>query len=218
MHRAVCFFDMTRLIIVRHAQSESNQAKFYAAALNINLTELGRRQAEETARYLKDTHIDIAYCSNLVRVIQTAKPIVRGRGIDFIITRDLREIESGGFEGLTYEEIYERYPYERNMWDNDIANCYCPNGESLYDVYNRISPTFDRIVSENRGKTILIATHACPIRVMTNKILGKPFSELKTTPWAGNASVTVVDVDDNNNYIMVSQAYSQHLVDAGLIV
>lgn len=214
--RVVGFFDMTRLIIVRHAQSESNRAPFYAASTNVNLTELGRKQAEETAKYLKDVHIDIAYCSNLVRVIQTAKPIVRGRDIEFIITRDLREISAGGFEGRSYEENAERFPYEYKMWYEDIVNCYCPYGESLYDVYNRIAPTFDKIVEENRGKTVLVATHACPIRVMTNKFLGKPFAELNSTPWAPNASVTIVDIDDNDNYNIILQGYNEHLVSAGL--
>ena len=209
---------MTRLIIVRHGQSESNYARFYAAATNVNLTELGRAQAEETARYLKNIHIDIAYSSNLVRVVQTAKPIVKGRNIEFIITDTLREINGGGFDGITYDEILEKYPYERGMWYTDIVNCYCPNGESLYDVYNRISPAFDDIIEKNRGKTVLIATHACPIRVMTNKFLGKPFSELNSTPWASNASVTVVDVDDDNNYNVLQQSYDQHLVDAGLTI
>lgn len=207
---------MTRLIIVRHAQSESNQAPFYAAKLNVNLSELGRKQAECTAEYLKDTHIDIAYCSNLVRVVQTAKPIVRGRNIPFIITDTLREIDGGGFEGLSYEEIVERHPYERHMWYDDIANCYCPNGESLYDVFNRISPAFDNIINANVGKTILIATHACPIRVMTNKFLGKTMSELGTTQWANNASVTIVDVDEDGSYHIVLQGYDKHIKDAGL--
>ena len=216
MNRAASCFDMTRLIIVRHAQSESNYAHFYAASTNINLTELGRAQAEETAKYLKDTHIDIAYCSNLVRVIQTAKPIVRDREIPFIITRDLREIDGGGFEGITYDEILEKYPYERHMWYDDIVNCYCPNGESLYDIYNRIAPAFDEIIEANRGKTVLVATHACPIRVMTNKFLGKQFSELNSTPWVANASVTIVDVDDNGSYNLIKQGYNQHIVDAGL--
>ena len=209
---------MTRLIVVRHAQSESNHAHFYAAATNVNLTELGRAQAEETARYLKDTHIDIAYSSNLVRVVQTAKPIVRGRNIEFVITDALREINGGGFEGITYDEVLEKFPYERGVWYNDIVNCYCPYGESLYDVYNRIAPAFDKIIDDNRGKTILVATHACPIRVMTNKFLGKPFSELNSTPWATNASVTVVDVDDDNQYTVIKQSYNKHLVDAGLSI
>ena len=208
---------MTRLIIVRHAQSESNYAQFFAAATNVNLTELGRAQAEETARYLKDMHIDIAYCSNLVRVVQTAKPIVKDRNIDFVITDTLREINGGGFEGYTYDEILEKHPYERGMWYNDIVNCYCPSGESLYDVYNRVSSAFDTIIDKNRGKTILVASHACPIRVMTNKFLGKPFSELGSTPWATNASVTIVDVDDDNRYTVVMQSYDKHLSDAGLI-
>ena len=209
---------MTRLIIVRHAQSESNMAHFYAASTNVNLTELGRKQAQATADYLKDTHIDVAYCSNLVRVVQTAKPIVSGRNIDFIITRELREINGGGFEGNTYSENEEKYPYEYYMWQNNILNCYCPNGESLYDVYNRISQAFDDIINANRGKTILIATHACPIRVMTNKFLGKPFSELNSTPWAANASVTEIDVDDDNNYSIIKQGYNQHLIDKGLVI
>lgn len=209
---------MTRLIIVRHAQSESNSAHFYAAATNVNLTELGRAQAEETARYLKDTHIDIAYSSSLVRVVQTAKPILRGRNIEFVITDTLREINGGGFEGITYDEVLEKFPYERGVWYNDIVNCYCPHGESLYDVYNRIAPMFNKIINDNRGKTILVATHACPIRVITNKFLGKPFSELNSTPWATNASVTVVDVDDDNNYTVVKQSYDKHLAEAGLIM
>ena len=214
--RAASSFNMTRLVIVRHAQSESNSAHFYAASVNVNLSETGRLQAEKTAEFLKVVHIDIAYSSNLVRVIQTAKPIVRNRNIPFIITDTLREINGGGFEGISYEEVLEKYPYERHMWYNDIVNCYCPSGESLYDVYNRIAPAFDDIINQNRNKTILVATHACPIRVMTNKFLGKPFSELNSTPWAGNASVTIVDVDDNGGYHMVKQAYNQHLIDANL--
>ena len=66
---------MTRLILVRHAQSESNEAKFYAAQTNVNLTELGRAQAEETAHFLADYPIDIAYSSDYVRVIQRRQGI-----------------------------------------------------------------------------------------------------------------------------------------------
>ena len=209
---------MTKLIIVRHAQSESNLAHFYAAATNVNLSDLGRAQAEETAKYLKDTHIDIAYSSDLVRVVQTAKPIVRGRNIPFILTSGLREINGGGFEGKTYEEIEAQYPYERHMWYDDILNCYCPNGESMYDVFARVSVAFEEIIEQNRGKNILIATHACVIRVMMTRFFGKPFIELDSVPWAPNASVTEIDVDDDNNFKVLRYGYNQHIYDANLCV
>ena len=208
---------MTKLIIVRHAQSESNNAQFFAAATNVNLTELGRAQAESTAEFLKDTHIDVAYSSDLVRVVQTVKPIIRGRNIPITYMRGLREIDGGGFEGLTYEEVKERYPYERGMWYDDLLNCYCPNGESMYDVCDRVSKAFDEIIESNRGKTILVTTHACALRVMMPRFLEIPFSELNSIEWAPNASVTVVEVDDNNNYKVTLQGYNQHHVDAGLL-
>ncbi len=209
---------MTKLIIVRHAQSESNQAHFYAAATNVNLTYLGKAQAEETAKLLKDTHIDVAYCSDLVRVIQTAKPIVRNRDIPFILTRGLREINGGGFEGLTYDEIAVRYPYEHRMWYDDILNCYCPSGESMYDLFHRVAPVFDEIINNNRGKTILVATHACVLRVMMTRFLGLDFSELNSVPWVPNASVTEVDIDDNDNYTILKQGYNKHIADADLSI
>lgn len=201
---------MTKLIIVRHAQSESNQAHFFAANTNINLTQFGREQAEATAMYLKEQPIDVAYCSNLVRTVQTAKPILQGRNIECIVTDKLREINGGAFEGRTYDEIKERFPTEYHMWSENIINCYCPFGESLYDVYNRISAAFDEIVENNSEKNILVVTHACPIRVMTNKFLGKRFSELNSTPWVSNASVTVVEVYDKS-YTLVKQGFDQHL-------
>lgn len=206
---------MTELIIIRHAQSESNGGHFFAAQTNVNLTELGRRQAQATAEFLKDVHIDVAYSSNLVRVIQTAKPTVNGRNIPFIITRDLIEINGGEWEGLGYKEIREKYPAERDIWDNDFPNAVCPSGESVVDVYNRIKVVFDRIARENDGKTVLVATHAVPIRVMSALFMGLPFQRLCDVPWAKNASVTRARYD-NGKWNLELFAYSDHFEKLGI--
>ena len=201
----------TRLIVVRHAQSESNQAKFYAAATNVNLTDFGREQAEKTAEFLRDYPIDRAYSSPMVRVIQTAKPIVRNRGIELEIVPDLREIDGGMWEGLTYSEIETCYHHERNLWYNDFINCICPGGDSVYELYNRVRPAFEKIIADNPGKTVLVASHATPIRLMLTHFSGKPIKEANNTPWPENASVTIVDCLADGTYQIVLSAYDEHL-------
>ena len=201
----------TRLIVVRHAQSESNKAKFYAAAINVNLTGYGRMQAEKTAAFLREYPIDRAYSSPMVRVIQTAKPIIRGRNLELEIIPDLREIYGGAWEGLSYEEIEREYPVERDLWYHNFIYCICPGGDSVSDLYNRVRPAFENIVADNYGKTVLVASHATPIRLMLTRFMGKPIRESNNVPWPENASVTIVDCYEDGTYDLILSAYDEHL-------
>lgn len=202
----------TRLVIVRHAQSESNRARFFAAATNVNLTDLGRRQAKKTAEFLADYTFDRAYSSPMVRVLQTAKPIVAGRGLALEHTPDLREINGGLWEGLPYEEIDRLYPEDRDLWYHSFGDCVCTGGESVADIDHRVRAIFAKIIAENRGKTVLVATHATPIRLITNHFLGKTLRQVNDTPWASNASVTVVDCFEDGTYDVVLSGYDEHLI------
>ena len=205
---------MTRLIFLRHAESEANLNRlFFGARTNVNITERGRKQANKTAEYLRDTHIDVAYSSDLVRVIQTAKPTVKGRDIPFILTRGLREIDGGEFDGISWVEISQKYPDELYVWKNDFANAKLPGGETVENFQMRIISAVDKIVEENKGKSVLIATHLCPIRVMVNKYLGNKCSEINMAPSVTNASVTIVDIDDNGNADIKLCGYNEHLAD-----
>ena len=208
---------VTRLIVVRHAQSESNLAKFYAAATNVNLTELGRKQAEKTAEFLRSYHIDRAYSSPMVRVIQTAKPIVCHRGLGLEIVPDLREINGGLWEGLPYSEIEECYHHERELWYNDFINCVCPGGDSVYELYKRVKSAVEKIVKENYGKTVLVASHATPIRLMLTDFMEKSIEQSNHTPWPGNASVTIVDCFSDGSYQLILSAYDEHLKAQSLL-
>ena len=203
----------TRLVIVRHAQSESNEARFFAAATNVNLTTLGRRQAEKTAEFLTDYVFDRAYTSPMVRVLQTAKPILAGRDLIPEYNDGLREINGGMWEGLPYSEIAEKYPDERELWYHHFGDCVCTGGDSVCEVDLRVRKTFLKIINDNPGKTVLVTTHATPIRLITNFFLGRTLRAIDDIPWAGNASVTVVDCYENGTYKMILEAYDQHLAE-----
>ncbi|MBQ3126465.1 MAG: histidine phosphatase family protein [Clostridia bacterium] len=209
---------MTRIIAVRHAQSEGNLANFCCGHTDVALTPLGHLQAAETARYIAARYqIDRIYSSDLIRVMMTARPTAEALGMEIIPTRDLREIDVGDWDGLPHSEVDRCWVDERHLWHSDFVNAYCPGGESVRGLFARIRETFRRLADENPGQTVALFTHATPVRSMLTEWHGQPIEAINNTPWPGNASVTVIDYHDDGSYTIVEEAYDAHLAEAGLI-
>ena len=208
--------SMTRIIAVRHAQSEGNLAAFFCGHTDISLTPFGMRQAEETARFLDAYPIDRIYSSDLLRVIMTARPTAERRGMEIIPHRGLREINVGEWEGMPLSELDRRDP-ARVIWRRDFVNAVCPGGESVRELFARIRVTIRALAEENDGKTIALFTHATPVRSMLTEWRGQSIEAINETPWPTNASVTVVDYLDDGSYRLVLAAYDEHLVRVGLV-
>ncbi|MBE6576365.1 MAG: histidine phosphatase family protein [Ruminococcaceae bacterium] len=206
---------MTRIIAVRHAQSEGNLAHFCCGHTDISLTPLGMRQAEETARFLDAYPIDRIYSSDLIRVVMTARPTAQRRGMEIIRDVGLREINVGDWEGMPHSEL-DRCDPAREAWHHDFVNAVCPGGESVRELFARIRLAFRRLAEENDGRTIALFTHATPVRSMLTEWRGQPIEAINQTPWPGNASVTVVDYLDDGSYRLVLAAHDEHLVQAGV--
>ncbi|MBQ3125728.1 MAG: histidine phosphatase family protein [Clostridia bacterium] len=207
---------MTRIIAVRHAQSEGNLAHFSCGQIDIALTPFGRLQAEETARFLDRYQIDRLYSSDLIRVLMTARPTAARQGLEIIRKTGLREICAGDWEGFPHKEIDRRYPEQREIWHHRFADAACPGGESVRQLYDRIRAAFDEIVAENPGRTVAVFTHATPVRAMLTVWRGQPFAAMTDTPWPPNASVTVAECRDDGSVHLEYAAYQEHLIAAGL--
>ena len=205
----------TTLIVVRHAQSEGNYGRFFAGHTDVCLTELGHRQAKATADFLLPQHIDIAYSSDLSRVIQTGKYIADSHGLNLILDKGLREIYGGNYEGLSISEIYKTFPKEREIWDTDFYRAECPGGESVQELFSRVKPVFDRIAEENIGKTVLVCTHAAVIRVMSTAFWGKSLETVSQTPWVDNASATFVEYLGDGRWSMIDFNHHQQTIENG---
>ena len=146
---------MTTLIFVRHGQSMANLQIRFAGHSDFDLSDLGKKQAALAAEFIKENYkIDKIYSSDLLRAYNTARPIAEKLGMDIIATRRFREISAGLWEGLTFDEIAERYPLEYGVWKNNFSMAKCPEGESAEDVYKRISKVVDDISTENADKTV----------------------------------------------------------------
>ena len=186
---------MTRMIFVRHGESAANTERIFAGWTNAPLTQKGHEQAKVTAEYLKRYKIDVAYASDLRRAFDTAKHIADAQGIDVKPEEGLREIYAGEWENRHFDAIAEQDAEKWHVWREDIGRAQPTGGETVADLQRRIRATVDRIRRAHEGKTILIGTHATPIRVMECVWRDLPLSEMKTVVWVANASVTVVKYD-----------------------
>lgn len=187
---------MTKIYLVRHGQSEANLKDLFLGQMNLDLTALGHDQAEKTAEYLKNIHIDKIYASDLTRAYQTAEHTANKKGMEIIKNTGLREINAGHWELVSFSDLPRLYPKEWRIWTEDIGHSRCPGGESVEEVQIRVFAEVERLARENDGKTICLFSHATSIRTFVCRINGKTLDEIKDIPWPSNASVTEVDYQD----------------------
>ena len=138
---------MTTLIIVRHGLSESNVNKTIAGQLDVKLTSLGILQAQCAASYLKDTHFDAIYSSTLSRAYDTALAIAKGRGVEIIADKNLRETNLGDWQGKSIEAVQK----ELAEWKANF-DYIPPNGESTLQVRQRVGLALDNIAKSMTAK------------------------------------------------------------------
>lgn len=186
---------MTRIILIRHGQSEANLARTFAGHTDAKLTELGEAQAAAAAVYLrKHEQIDAVYASDLSRAMSTARPTAEAFGLPVIPVPEMREIFAGEWEGLPFSELESnpRFSNHRNLWYTDLANALCTGGETVAELYVRVVDAVTRIAEENEGKTVLIASHWTPVVAMICKAQGLAFADLGRCIEPQNASINIL--------------------------
>ena len=202
---------MTTLLLIRHGQSVANLERVFAGNYNAPLTELGLKQAEKTAEFIVENYkVDCVYASDLIRAFETGKTVANSLKLP-IIPND-REIRAGEWEALPFDDIVVKFPEEYKKWKEDIGNSSCPNGESVKELGERVMATLTAIAEENDGKTVVVATHATPIRVSRTLIEHGNLAHMQNIPWVSNASVTEI-IYDNGKWSVGKVGQDSHLSD-----
>ncbi len=201
---------MTTVYLVRHGQSVGNKLGRFLGQTDLDLSELGYEQAEQTRRYFENIHVDAVYSSDLMRAYNTVAPIAHDKGIDVIPDKLLREIACGSWENQPFEELKVKFKADYGTWLTDIGNARCTDGESVAELLERIRSELERIAADNDGKSVVVGTHATPIRCMTAYLRGLPITAMKDIAWVSNASVTKLEYENGVGKI-VDYAYEGHL-------
>ena len=187
----------TTLIIVRHGESEANGNKMFAGHLDIPLSQRGLQQAALTAAYIHGNYpVDAVYASDLQRAYQTALPIAEAFGLEVRKTEQLREVFAGDWQGQSFDTLETKYAASYGIWRNDIGNSHPDGGESVADLFQRVWDAVTDIVQKEEGKTVVLATHATPIRALLCRVQGGEAANMKHISWVSNASVSIIRVED----------------------
>ena len=186
---------MVKLILVRHALTVDNQKSRLSGHIDSSISEEGKEQIDKITNYLKDFDIDKIYTTTSSRTKDTVKKLSELKSIEIIEKESLKEISFGDFEGLTFDEIKDKYPKEfQDMIEKGYEYKY-PNGESLIDSYNRDCIELDNIISNNDDRTILICSHGGTIRNIITYLISNSYKY----HWnfkIDNGSVTILEVQD----------------------
>jgi len=187
---------VTTIYLIRHGESLGNIQKIFLGHTDWDLTELGYKQAACTAAASADIPVDVVLSSDLSRAFHTAQAVADIKQLSVLPDPGFREIYAGQWEGMTFEDLMEQYPDDYAVWRTDIGRAKATGGESVAELYGRVSSALSRAVDTYAGKTIVIGTHATPIRVLRTCISGLPVEEAARIPWVSNASITKLICED----------------------
>ena len=151
--------DSTRMIFVRHGQTEWNVEGRAQGHLDSALTPQGRAQALAVGQRLKEMDFSRLYSSDLGRARQTAEIIAGQTGHEVNTDSRLREKNMGIFEGLTRAEMEEKYLEEVTRYFTRDPNYMVPDGESERQFFERNAACFEELSASHCGETILVVTH-----------------------------------------------------------
>lgn len=188
----------TRLILIRHGETDWSLKKRYCGSSDPELNNNGILQAKRLYDRLRDERIDRFYSSDAKRALNFARIAFRGAPIEKM--PELKEMDFGIFEGLTHEEIAERHRDVYANWLSKPLGNLIPKGESLAGFKKRVEKTFRRLVSLNKNAVLAIVTHGGPIKIIISDVSGnKNLREVKVDP----ASINIVDFKNGTGKIML---------------
>jgi broad specificity phosphatase PhoE len=156
----------TRVYLMRHGEVANGGEKRYNGHIDVDITERGVEQMHRLAGLLDGKPVRAVYSSDLIRSVKGARIVSARLGLEPIPVRLLRERSVGKWEGMTSEEIRQRYPDKFAAWRADLVNYRPPDGECLQDVRDRIIPEYRRIVACHPGEEIALLLHGGVNRVI----------------------------------------------------
>lgn len=190
---------VTRLIIVRHCQSAGNLSGRFQGRFDADVSAAGEQQLDLLSLRFRNEGLDAIYSSPLVRARKTAEAVNRFHGLPILLEEDLSEIDVGEMENMRMPEIAVRFPETARLWDEAPDLCRFPGGETMREVYTRVNRAVDRIAAENRGGTVLVATHGGVIRNLYARVCFGKLEGIRESAVFGNTGVSILEAGEDGS-------------------
>lgn len=182
-----------KLHIVRHGETIWHAENRYAGHTDVPLTDVGRKQAQQLIPWARSAKLDIVATSDLTRAIETATPLSEAIGLPLTVIPQLREVDFGQCDGLTEQEMREKYPAERAAFEAMPASVALPGGERGIDAVERALPSLMDLLRDSDN--VLLVIHSTLGRLLLCTLLGiNPNRYRSVFPRFANGAVTTLDI------------------------
>ena len=199
-----------KLFLIRHGQTRWNVEGRYQGDRDIELNQVGIKQAKFAAKYLSRVEFANIYSSPLKRALYTAEILKGRKDLKIKVRDDLKEMNFGRWEGLKFLEINEQYHQDYQDWLEDPYNNRPTGGENFKEITARTTAEIDRIVSENAdGSSVAVVAHGGVILSLLVYWLQIPLSRWKSIIQRQGA-INIAVIDKGYPYISAIN-YTGHL-------
>ena len=169
---------MTRLILIRHGETDWNVEGRWQGHIDVPLNENGRRHARRLAVELTKAGIQAIYSSDLTRALETARPLAESLGLLIRTDRRLREINLGEWQGLLLTDIQMRHAELFRSHMADPLSVASPGGETALQVEQRAKHALDEILQMHPDETVAIVAHGFVIAVLRVRLENKRMDQV----------------------------------------
>jgi glucosyl-3-phosphoglycerate phosphatase len=183
---------MTRLLIVRHGETDWNREGRWQGHAGPGLNELGLRQAAAIAARLVHDSPVLLVSSDLARATETAAVIGERTQLQARLDPRFREVDVGEWSSLTRAEVAERYPEAYRQWEHG-RNAGYPGGETFEQLQERCQAALDDLLEGDAGGAIVLVAHGGSIRAMIGSVLDLDAGRRRQLATGRNCSLSVIE-------------------------
>ena len=196
--------ETLKLYIVRHGETEWNVIKRFQGQLNTPLTEKGMEKLRKTGKKLENVLFDEVYTSELGRTVASAEIILNEKNgyknnkLELQKLAELNEVYFGVWQGLTYEEVFLKYPEEGNNYFYNVKNYKAENveAEKLEDALERFLKGINKILDSHESGNILVVTHGTVFEMFMNYVANDGIFDIDERTLMGNGDYKVFSYKD----------------------
>lgn len=200
-----------KVLLVRHGETDWNVAKKIQGSTDIPLNETGINQAEKLAETLAMRNIPIQgiYTSKLKRAADTARIAAEKLGVVCKVLEGIEEINFGLWEGISWDEVAEKFPEEYRVWRQNRRYEHPPKGESYQELLERVVKALQKLIrelyqedinlqtekhqKEKQEGDIVVVTHSADIMTLMSAIYDTPFHEMVKRYKTENTAVIEIE-------------------------
>lgn len=185
----------SRLLLVRHGETEWHAENRYAGVTDVALTPRGMAQAADLGSWAARSGVDAVACSPLSRARMTASPAAAALGLAVDVQEGLREVDFGWGEGRTIEEMTEEDPEAVRRFREDADAGAFPGSEPVAHAAARATGSLRDLAHRHRGGRVLVVAHNTLLRIALCELLGLSLGRYRRIfPRLDNGAVTEIEI------------------------